>query len=246
MYSRALSKVVETLPDAYFQKQKDDRKPLAPLWRILTGYTFELSAAAVAFAVMCWYFRTTPTPQITITKTLLPGQICTTLNSKRGTTYYSKVHSENAQFASPSMTKDECQNLLNSQKVCSDGVRYDHLQLWGITNPNMSQYTYSSTGGGFYYSFSPNQDQKFDTMLAPFVGKSVSFPKPDITSSAYTGVGASFTGSTTNWYVYNFAKGTSSDSFSSFAGVPVESFLFDEKQTKMYDPSPQKKGARCA
>jgi len=135
------------------------------------------------------------------------------------------------------MTKDECQSLLNSQKVCSDGVRYDHLQLWGITNPNMSQYTYSSTGGGFYYSFSPNQDQKFNTMLAPFVGKSVSFPKPDITSSEYTGVGASFTGSTTNWYVYNFAKGTSSDSFSSFAGVPVESFLFDEKQTKMYDPS---------
>ena len=219
------SLLMGALPPAYFSKKNEVKKPLAPIGPLLTSFGFEVAAASVAFAVMYWYFATLPTPRTTISKTLLPGQVCSALNPKRGTTYYSKEHSENAQFASIDLSQQECIELLSRHDVCSDGIRYDHLTLWGVTNPNNSQYY---PGGKGYFSFTPTQTQGLTSKLAPFFGKSVSFPKPDIS--------VVFTGSNTNWYLFNFANGISSDAFTSHPGVDASSLLFDAVSNKVYDP----------
>ena len=100
------------------------------------------------------YFATLSTPVKTISTTIIAGQTCTSLNPKTGTVYFNATHSENAQFASLSMTSQKCEELLTRLNVCGDGRRLDVINLWGISNPNSSQYY---PGGNGYFSFTPTQ-----------------------------------------------------------------------------------------
>lgn len=122
------------------------------------------------------------------------------------------------------MTSKQCEQYLTKLDVCSDNNRYDVLSLWGVTNPNNSQYY--PTG---HYSFSPTQTQGLTTQLSPFYTTSVPFPRPSIART--------FTGSSTNWYLFDFDKGIDSDAFTSLPGVSVSALLFDTVANKVYDPT---------
>jgi len=165
--SKVTGLLVGALPPAYFKKKAEMREPVAPVAHLLTGFYFQVAGLIVAFAVMVWYFSTSPTLQTVISPTILKDHDCISLNPKTGTTYYSKATSENAQFASPSMKFQACKDMLTALKVCSGSIRSDHLTAWGVTNPNNSQYF---PGGSGYYSFTPTQTQGLSTQLAQFFG----------------------------------------------------------------------------
>ena len=92
--------LVQSLPRTFYRPE-GRKLPVAPPRLALAIFVSELAAVAAVFAAMCWYFRTSPTQQTTITLAPLPGQTCSVLNPRRDTTFYSAEHSENAQFASP-------------------------------------------------------------------------------------------------------------------------------------------------
>jgi len=141
LHDRVLRALVGALPRVYFRPPPGSKQPVAPVWRALASFSLEVSVVVACFAFMIWYFATAPTPTTTITSSLLPGQACSVLNPKRGTVYFSKTHSENAQFAKPTnLTSQQCEALLSKLDVCGDGRRLDVLNLWGISNPNNSQY----------------------------------------------------------------------------------------------------------
>jgi len=96
--------LVNSMPKTYFRTQNLLRSPIAPVGHLLKGFFFEVIGSAVAFAVMAWYFVSISTRQVTISVTTIQGQNCTVLNPKKGTVYYSNLHSENGQFASPVMS----------------------------------------------------------------------------------------------------------------------------------------------
>lgn len=134
-------KIIDSLPKNYFKAGPPEHKePIAPVWRVFTTFGLEFILAVGAFCVMGWFFATQKTPQTTVTGAILDGQTCSVLNPQKGVVYYSKEHTENAQFASPRLNQTDCVSLLNTLKVCDDGVRYDHLLLLGVVNPNNSHY----------------------------------------------------------------------------------------------------------
>ena len=225
--------LVGFLPRSYFQPSSETLRPVAPVWRVLASFSLEVTTALVAFATMYWYFSTAPTDVITITSSLLPGQGCSVLNPKRGTVYFSKVNSENAQFAKPTnLTSQECEAMLTKLDVCGDGQRHDVINLWGVTNPNNSQY-FPGNGSG-YLSFTPSQTAGLDTQISLFQGSAVSFPKPSFG-------GQSFEGHSSDWNLLNLttpASGLASAVREAlYTVVDPSVLLFDSAADKVYDPN---------
>ena len=225
--------LVGFLPRSYFQPSSETRRPVAPLWRVLATFSLEVVAVITAFATMYWYFSTAPTNVITISSSLLPGQSCSVLNPKRGTVYFSKADSENAQFAKPTnLTSQQCEAMLAKLDVCGDG-RHDVINLWGVSNPNNTQY-FPGSGSG-YFSFTPSQTPGLDTQISLFSGSSVSFPKPAFG-------GQSFTGNSTDWNLLNLATPASALASAVkealYAGVDPSFLLFDSAANKVYDTEP--------
>lgn len=143
-----------------------------------TAYSFEIAGLCVLFAWFLSYFATIRSQVTVVSPTILKGQNCTVLSPKKGTLYYSKNTSENAQFASPYMLFDECVAHLKSLKVCDDGYRNDVISLSGITFANNSQYLSSG-----YLLFSPTNTRGLTSAVNTFYTSSSSFPRPDITST---------------------------------------------------------------
>lgn len=217
-------------PSAYYKKRLERKEPIAPVRLVLTGFFFEIVATIIAFSVMCWFFYNQPNQKVTVVPAPLSGQSCSVLSPKSGTFYYSKDHSENGQFASPTMTADECVAFLKSKQVCEDTNRFDYLALWGVAEVNHTQY---HPGGKGYLSFSPTEISGASTTFSALYGQSVSFPKPDITPAVTRS--ATFPGSSNNLYIFNFAKGTAQDAFVSYPGVSVASLAYDAKNNILAD-----------
>ena len=227
---KVLGALLSMVPPAYFAKKKEQRRPLAPVGRVICGFILEVLACAIAFAVMLWIFATTLTQQTTIVDKPKEGATCATLTPKRGVVYYGKTDSENAQYAGLTMNYSSCVDYLTTKHdVCADGNRLDLLVLWGVSNPNNSQYfPPTPKGSQGYFSFTPSQTAGLSTQLKAFAGASASFPKPDISRA--------FTGTATNWNIFNFRKNTASDAFTPYPGVRVSDFLYDTDAQMVYDP----------
>ena len=73
--------------------------------------------------VIILVFCHSPTRTTTISSSIMQGHSCLALNP-RGTVYYSTSQSKNAQFAKPSMTSEECEDLLKQLDVCGDGLLF--------------------------------------------------------------------------------------------------------------------------
>lgn len=171
------------IPQTYYVKNEPEIvRPKAPLPLVRLSAFLEFGTLIGAFAFSIVYFSTQTTPVISTSKSPIPGQECAVLNPKLGATYYSNTTSENAQFAKSTMSQAQCQAQLKQSKVCSDGVRFDFLQLLGVANFNNSQYFSSG-----YFSFTaPIAATGLTSGLAALYNPSVSFPKPDIASATGT------------------------------------------------------------
>ena len=134
-----LRQVLRLLPRSYYHSPRD-RKLVAPTWVSISVSFLEIAACVGMFVGMVFYFYNHTTPHTTISITPLPGQSCSVLNPRRGTVHYNRTNSENAQFAGLYTTsQQQCEAALEAARVCEDGVRHDHLTLWGVTNPNNTQ-----------------------------------------------------------------------------------------------------------
>lgn len=212
--------IARYLPPHFFKQQ--ERVPIAPVKQVLASFGFELVCCALSFALMAYYFSTQSTQAVVVSPTVLDGYNCSVLNPKKGVVYYSADSSENGQFASPFMRKDECVSLLKSSQVCEAGVRQDHLSVLGVVNPNNSIFYQNPS----YYTFTPSEKQGLTTQLTAFYGASVSFPKPVVEKQ--------FSGSSTTFNVYNFAKNVAADAFKRYTGVSVPNLLTDLSKQKLY------------
>jgi hypothetical protein len=202
MKGAAIKLIAKSLPDAYFKNEAEVRAPKAPLWALFSSFFFENVAGMAVLIFFVIYFQQQSVPITTISPTILASQDCSALVPKKGTTYYSKVNSENAQFSSPTQRSDECNKLLTTLNVCADNARHDILQVYGPSNPRNIKF--ASSG---YLTFTVGSSA---SALAPSFS-SVSFPKP-----AYGG--STFSGSSTlsypdqkkviSWlFVYNYGTG---------------------------------------
>lgn len=220
-----LAKVInKSFPESYYVKPTEEKTPKAPPWVLRRSYSFELAALFIVFGIFIQYFASIGTPVVTISGNLLPGQDCVALNPKQGTTYYSNTTSENAQFARPNMTVQQCEDRLQQSNVCGDGVRLDFLQILGVTNFNNSQYFSSG-----YFSFTPSTAAGLKAGLAQLYNPSTSFPKPDITT------GVTFKVSS-GWNLFDANTG-SSGTFSAYSNLPSAStYLYDAEKTNVYTP----------
>ena len=141
---------------------------------------------------------------------------------------------------------------LNPTQVCSDGVRLDHLTLWGVSNPNNFRYYHPSpnpnpnphsgnngSGGGAshfqgshgYFAFAPSQLHGQPSDLVAFYGQSASFSKPIFG-------GQEFTGPLNTWYLNNLATDAGPGAIIQYPSVPVSALLYDTESSIVYDPSP--------
>ena len=141
---RAVGRLLaKSLPDTYFRNAAEVRTPKAPAWFLFVAFFAENVVVCTTLGFFFYYFSQLATVVTTISPTILHGQDCMALNPKMGTVYYSKEHSENAQYAGFNAKSQECEHLLSKTlDVCRDGVRYDLISLWGVTNPtNLKYYT---------------------------------------------------------------------------------------------------------
>ena len=191
----------------------------APFRALQFSYYSELAVLFGVAAFFIQYFSSQGVPTVTISNTLIDGQLCQVLSPRRDVVYYSKEHSENAQFASPYLNYSECISYISSQKVCEDSKRKDRLALLGVKNPNISIFADSG-----WLAFSPTNVIGLSTSLDVFYGVSSSFPRPDMTQPFY--------GSDQNWYIFNYANGT----FSPNPGTPTSTLLHDRKSNQIYFP----------
>ena len=218
--------VDKLLPRAYYVKNEPEIiQPKAPPRVLRLSGFLEAGALVAAFTYFIVYFSTQTTPVISTSKYPIPGQDCAVLNPKQGTMHYSNTTSENAQFARPTMSQAQCQVQLHQIGVCNDGVRFDFLQMLGVTNFNNSQY-YSSG----YLSFTPpSAAAGLTSGLAALYNPSVSFPKPDFASAAGTFKRVS------GWNVFDTKKAQ----FSSYPQTyyplgPWNERFFDSAKNKVY------------
>ena len=216
----ALSTIlVRNFPDAYFRNEHEERAMKAPFHALQISYYAELSVLLGVAAFFIQYFLSQGVPTVTISNTLIDGQLCQVLSPRRDVFYFSKQHSENAQFASPYLNFTECVTYVSSQKICEDGNRNDHMSLLGVKNPNVSLFV--DTG---YVAFTPTTIVGLSTSLDIFFHESASFPRPDMTRPFYD--------DDRNWFVYSFEKGE----FSEFPGTPTSQLLHDRASNKVYFP----------
>ena len=177
----ALSTIlVRNFPDVYFRNEHEERAMKAPFHALQISYYAELSVLLGVAAFFIQYFLSQGVPTVTISNTLIDGQLCQVLSPRRDVFYFSKQHSENAQFASPYLNFTECVSYVSSQKICEDGNRNDHMSLLGVKNPNVSLFV--DTG---YVAFSPTTIVGLSTSLDIFFHESASFPRPDMTRPFY-------------------------------------------------------------
>ena len=221
----ALSTIlVRNFPDAYFRNQQEERTMKAPFRALQVSYYAELSVLLGIAAFFIQYFFSQGVPTVTISNTLIDGQLCQVLSPRRDVVYFSKEHSENAQFASPYLNFSECVSYVSASKICEDGNRNDHMSLLGVKNPNISIFV--DTG---YVAFSPTTIVGLSTTLDVFFQQSASFPRPDMTRPFY--------GDDKNWYIYSYKKGE----FSQYPGTPISTLIHDRATNKVYFPAAGKK-----
>lgn len=219
--NRALSVLlVKNFPDGYFRSPQEERTMKAPFRALQVSYCSEISACIAVASFFIYYFSAQGTPTVTISNTIIDGQICQVLSPRRDVVYFSKDHSANAQFASPYLNFSECVSYVSSHEVCKSGNRIDHLSLLGIKNPSNSLFADSG-----YAAFTPTNVAGLSTTLDVFFGVSSSFPRPDMTQS--------FFGDEKNWYLYNFKTGT----FNEHSGTPTSTLVQDLATNMVYFPS---------
>jgi hypothetical protein len=227
--------LAKSLPDTYFRNEAEIRAPKAPAWFLFVAFFAENAVAVATLCYFFYYFASLATVVTTISPTTIQGQDCLALNPKKGAVYYSKQHSENAQFASYNAKSQSCIDLLTTKlNVCGDGKRFDFLQVLGVTNFNSSQY-YSS---GYFSFMPPSTSSGLTSGLAALYNPSASFPKPDMATTLST---VSSFKMSSGWNVFD-ANANPPDQFSAYNlaayGLPAWPDRFvDSKSNKIYSSS---------